>query len=324
VYHLLDTTWTRSGARVEIGVVVAPDDPRRQTVLGLLSHKRPRTRWQIDAALREPLDALESRFYLGIVDGEAAANVMTVEHRGVGILGHVFTRPEFRRQGICSAIMERQMEEFRRRGGRYMTLGTGYDRPPYHIYRSFGFESILPESGFMKYVTRPGFEREFFAPGPAHPRPVAWHDWPVLNALLAQPGDFVRGVGCGIYGVRNGEGTFVEIQGQRGENPALQAAVLESETGADVAWALLQPDPRWRGAVSLLDVFAHPAFWSQTPALLSSLTWPDHKVQCHADAASEQKIAALEAAGFRHEALLRGQLRDRGAPLDVAVLARDA
>src|SRR5205823_5786125 len=135
---------------------LGPDETYRDVIAPLLGHKRPRTRWEIELALREPMEGLESRFYLGLVAGEAVANVMTVEYRGVGILGHVFTRPEFRRQGICNAIMEQQMEDFRRRGGRYMALGTGYDSAPYHIYRGFGFESILPQYGFMKYVTHPG------------------------------------------------------------------------------------------------------------------------------------------------------------------------
>jgi GNAT superfamily N-acetyltransferase len=322
MYTTLATTHTKTGAPLEIGVVLGPDETYRDVVPHLLSHKRPRTHWEIELAMQEPMEGLESRFYLGIVAGEPVANVMTAEYAGVGILAHVFTRPEFRRQGICNAIMEQQMEEFRQRGGRYMTLGTGYDRPPYHIYRGFGFESILPENGFMKYVARPGFEQEFFAPAAAQPRPAEWRDWPVLNVLFAQPGDHLRSLAYGLYGIRSIEGTFTEIQGQRGENPALHSAVLTSATGADVAWALMQPDSRWRGSVHLLDLHAHPACWDQVPALIASLPWPKRKVQCHCDATSDAKIAALEASGFRHEALMRDQLSDGAESVDVVVMAR--
>src|SRR5438067_2276488 len=88
MYTILDTTRTRTEAPIEIGVVVAPDESYRDGVLSLLSHKRPRTRWQIECALREPLDELETRFYLGIVAGEAVAYVMTVEIEGDVCVAH--------------------------------------------------------------------------------------------------------------------------------------------------------------------------------------------------------------------------------------------
>ena len=89
----------------------------------------------------------KTRFYLGVIEGEAVGNIMTVEHGGIGILGHVYTLPEQRRKGIASRIMAAQMKDFQERGGRTLTLGTGFDSPAYWIYQGYGFRSIVEGSG---------------------------------------------------------------------------------------------------------------------------------------------------------------------------------
>jgi hypothetical protein len=56
--------------------------------------------------------------------------------------------------------MNLQMEDFRKRGGKALTLGTGYGSNAYTIYQGYGFRSILPESGIMRYSVEPDyFER---------------------------------------------------------------------------------------------------------------------------------------------------------------------
>jgi len=78
------------------------------------------------------------------VDGIAVSNVMTVECAGAGILGHVFTREEHRRQGLCQAIFGVLQPHFRQRGGLRLTLDTGFDSPPYWIYHRHGFRRCCP------------------------------------------------------------------------------------------------------------------------------------------------------------------------------------
>ena len=66
----------KTGERMEIGVVECPDPAWAGQVAPLLGHKGPEWRHHIEAALREPLDELQTLFYLGLVEGTAITTVM--------------------------------------------------------------------------------------------------------------------------------------------------------------------------------------------------------------------------------------------------------
>ena len=144
-----------------------------------------------------------SSFILLHRDGDPFANIMTIEYQGVGLLGHVYTRPEDRRQGAAMQLMACLMEHFRQRGGQALFLGTGYDTPPYHIYRVNGFAGVEPESGYMDYysTSQDEFDGDYFAQGSTAIEPVGWLHWPVSIPLFlgAFPG-VVRGAGLGDVG----------------------------------------------------------------------------------------------------------------------------
>src|SRR5690242_18160125 len=129
----------KSGERMEIECVLAPDAEREAQMLPLLGHKPPHYMAHLKGAFADTNDTLETRFYIGVLDGEIVGNIMTAEADGVGILGHVYTLESQRRKGICQAIMGHQMAHFRDRGGHELLLGTGYQSAPYGIYHSFGF-----------------------------------------------------------------------------------------------------------------------------------------------------------------------------------------
>src|SRR5207249_1997860 len=144
----------------------------------LLGHKGQPWQHHIQAALQEPLDDLETRFYVGLLDGRAITNVMIVGTRlrvvsrgagrpedaveAVGILGHVYTVPEHRRKGAYAQLMAAQMEHTRSLGYRLLTLGTGFETPPYWIYHRFGFRSIDGATGRMKWLATPDAEAHHF------------------------------------------------------------------------------------------------------------------------------------------------------------------
>ena len=132
---------------------------------------------------------------------------MIVEHGHVGILGHVFTTPTQRRKGACKSVMQFQMEDFRQRAGEALYLGTGYNSHPYYIYNSFGFESVFPGSGFMKYRAIEDFDDQYFAESLVHAKDVVWNDWSKMTALTGiVEGDHLRSIAFGIYGPANFEG----------------------------------------------------------------------------------------------------------------------
>ena len=70
----------------------------------------------------------------------------------------------------------------------------------------------------------------------------------------------------------------------------------------------------------LLDVFAHPLFWTQLGALLDSLGISSSKVQCYAETNSKEKIKLLHEFGFHCE----GIQRDNDRNLDVAIYVSNA
>ncbi|MCC7492975.1 MAG: GNAT family N-acetyltransferase [Fimbriimonadaceae bacterium] len=300
MYEPLDTWHLPTGRSVEIGVLTAPDPADLYGVLDLLGHKGQPWQWHLEEALAGRVDELETRHYLASLDDLAVAQVMTLEYRGVGILGHVFTRPEERRQGLCAAIFRQLLPDFRARGGLRLTLGTGYDSPAYHIYHSCGFRSVVPETGFMKLETGPDFLDRWFAAAPAEVVEPAWRHWPTLAQLLAEDwGDGLRSVVLGQHGPANFEGGYLHLLHALANDRGPTVRLLETAAGAVVGWAVQQPDSRWQGRVELVDLFCHPAWEADLPRLLAALPGTGRPRQAWVPAAATARLAAFAAAGFR-------------------------
>lgn len=324
MYEKLGESVLKTGERMEVGVISVPDAPHADEIKKFLGHKPGNYKWHIERCVNESLDDLETLFYVGKIDGNVITNIMTVAHEGVGILGHVFTLPDQRRKGACKGTMVYQMEHFRQRDGRALYLGTGYNSPPYHIYHSFGFESVIPESGFMEYHVQQNFSEDYFATTTAHPKSVEWHDWSKLSALSGIVGsDTLRSLAWNIYGPTNLEGPFLTFKNQlETEDIYDDAKLLMAKNGAIVGWATVCRDSRWRDRIALLDLFFHPNFTESVPDLLSAVEFPDLKVQCYVDSTSENKIGVLEAAGFSFEGRFRNQFSYGGQGYDVLVFGR--
>ena len=186
MYNTFGEVELKTGERMEVGVVTSPDGPHAEEMKQFLGHKPGNYKWHIERCVTEVLDALETRFYVGKLDGDVITNIMTVEYEGVGILGHVFTLPQQRRKGACKGVMAYQMADFPATVRQRTLSRHGLQQaPPYSIYHSFGFESVFPESGFMKYHVTEDFEERYFAPAPAVPKSVEW-------ARLAQSHSVIR------------------------------------------------------------------------------------------------------------------------------------
>ena len=141
--NVMASVTLKSGETMQIEHVLAPDSERESQIRPFLGHKGPHFGGHITASFEGNCDTLETHYYIGLIGDEMVGNIMTVESNGTGILGHVHTLESHRRKGICSHIMTYQMEDFRARNGRVLLLGTGYQRPPYYIYASFGFRDWL-------------------------------------------------------------------------------------------------------------------------------------------------------------------------------------
>ena len=362
MYTRLGEAGLKTGERLEIGVVECPDPAWADRIVPLLGHKGEPWAHHIQAALHEPLDALETRFYVGLVDGTAITNVMIVGARreasrrgsrgsestrdGVGILGHVYTRPEHRQKGAYAALMAAQMAHTQQLGYRILTLGTGFETPPYWIYHRFGFRSIDGASGRMKWLAAPDTEARHFRPGTTTVRPMRWDDWAPLNLVayqLTEPNEELPRSWAFrlLKGHGSLEGSFAQlrlplpyhqspqsledVRRQLTQGTELAALVLETEYGAVVGWAVLQPDELalrdgWR-----LDIYVHPAFRAATADLMAAVPWPDGaRVAAYTSAPDGYRAAALRAAGFRQVAELPDWLRRGQSTVPLRVFARGA
>lgn len=308
---------------MEIGVVLAPDNEHAEEIMRLLHHKGKPWLDHVKRALLGEIQDLETRFYVGKVEGKLVGNIMTVEFNGTGILGHVFTLPEHRRKHVCSLIMAEQMEDFKRRSGRFLSLGTGFNSPPYWIYHSFGFRSVSEGSGFMKFSTEENFEEVFFSYSDIRIVDVQWKHWPVLNVLFSVPsGEILRSFSFRTFGTSNFEGGFLRLM-ERYEQGAITVKFLESKSGAVVGYIFLENDQRWIGNTFIMDLFVHPNFSAHYQDLINSIELPEGKVQCYVDnGAPPEKVNALISADFEMEALLKRQFTYNERFLDVSIFSR--
>jgi GNAT acetyltransferase-like protein len=323
MYTPLGTTTLKNGERMEIGVAAGPDPEWLPRIVPFLGHKPGDYRAHIRRALQEPLDDLRTRFYVGTVEDRIAGQIMVVGSRGVGIVAHVFTDPEDRRKGVCGHIMGHQMGNCRREGFRVLSLGTGFESPPYWIYHSFGFRSVAPGSGCMKWSVEPEAEAELFLHAPVRVRDLQWDDWGFLNLLALQPAaadeELPRCPAMGLKRQGSLEGPFVTFQVRREREPMIQARALVTEGGATVGWALLAPDPHWFRDTWILDLHTHPNFTHRLADLLAALTLPDAPVAAYLTEPRGAKTAALSQAGFRPVTSLPAWINSEDRRLDLTI-----
>jgi len=322
VHEDLGQVELRTGERLDIRVIQAPDAERESAVMGVLSHKGELRQWQLQEDFAGRAHGIRSRFYLGFIEDRPVANIAVWESGPSGDLGHVYTVEAHRRKGICKAVMAAQMWDFRQRGGRFLVLGTGYESPAYRIYASFGFESMQPKSGSMFFRSDTAFFDEYFAPGKSEAGDLEWGDSGGVWALMAIPeGDWLRSKTFHKYGPTCYEADLLRVINgmQQGE---LQARVARLGSGAVPAYGVLHRDEEWGGRSWLLDLMVHPSWAGDIDDVLAGFDWPDAVVRCYLDLGSRTR-ESLRRVGFAEEALLAAPLRRAtGEPVDVLVMRR--
>lgn len=326
IHHIDDQT-LKNGEMLALDVVRTPAPALGEEITPFYSHKPGNYRAHIEAALADQCGALETRFYTGRIDDELAGAIMTVERNGVGILGHVYTLPRHRRKGICSAIMERLLSDFRGRDGVLMLLGTGYQSAAYEIYAGFGFRDWPGgHPGMMGCM--PGGEdavtRRLWGGAAGAVHAAGWEHWPLVAAVGALPGtSALRSVAFGLGRVGLLEGSYCYFMADSQQDRSRRGAVLVNGAGGVSAVATHVPDSRWPG-VNLVDLFYHPsASGARLAGLIEALAPEPGRLQSYADVSDTPKIAALESCGFKREAVLARQLRADEDWVDVAMFGRE-
>jgi hypothetical protein len=253
------------------------------------------------------------------------SHIMVVSARGAGILGHVYTLPEWRRQGASSQLLDALMRDVAESALDVVTLSTGFGSPAYGIYAQFGFRSITEGSGDMAWSARPTVAREHFAAADCEVRPMQWSDWPAYSWATLQPvspGEpRPRSAALGIAGQGNSEGSFLlAMQSALGGTSAHR--ILQSSTGAVVGWCHLMPGRFPLTRARILDVHVLRGFEAQLPSLLHGFDWPAEPVAAAVGPATPAYAAVLGAHGFAPSERLAAAAAELGSPPEVEIFLR--
>lgn len=248
-------------------------------LLPLLWHKGSPWIDDIKNRLEGKYEGSLDRFFVAYDGPRIVAHVWTaVAQRDprVGLLGHVFTRPEYRQQGLSSRLIEAALGQFARDGGQVMQLFT-YNPDTLRFYERFGFEMIHASQVQHSHdwsMRRPAgsgpLVASWFASGPCTLRPLAPGDLPrycLLYNMEYQTNlkDRAQKIGLGL----EAECAFIITleRLQRGQGVCL---ALENRD-AIVGIATLMPcDFPHQSHVGLVDFYVYPQFSSHANKLLQS------------------------------------------------------
>lgn len=274
--------------------VHAPDAAWAPRLTALLGHKSPVYLGHVQSALAGPLDDLETVFYIGLVGGDPVTEAMVVGAGGAGILGHVFTVPQWRQRGASAALHRVMHADIVSRGYRWLSLGTNPQGHARRIYEGVGFRQVIPGSGTMVWgdLTPPD--------GPWEVGPARWADWgwvsaagcATLTAAEPLPRSLLLEVG---HQPQHVEGPFIAAMQQRRNIQVLRRG------GAAVGWAELSGKAGAILSAVALDLYVRPECATADAAgrLLAALSWPSERPAVCATGSTGYRADALPAAGFR-------------------------
>lgn len=327
MYTKLRDIALKSGETVECGLVSTPEEAWAGRLEALLVHKGGIWNWQNSEVLRTQT-GLDGRYYLLHRGGVPFANVCIFGLAGVGILGHVWTKPEERRKGASDLLMKVAMGDFAARGGKALFLGTDAGSVAHGIYLQHGFADVDTAGHMVWYADgRAAFEKAWFAAGPAEVERLTWRHWPAAAPLFLQPGPgVVRCAPLRMFWQDLVEGPLlpaIQAEGKRAAESQAPAAVVlrAASTQAVLGLALWQWDPVWP-ETCMVDVFCHATQWGRAGELLAGLTLPPCRRRvAFGDATCPAKQAALEAAGYaRIAAFQNGIAAGRGCADGVTIV----
>ncbi|MBI1290845.1 GNAT family N-acetyltransferase [bacterium] len=128
------------------------------------------------------IEGLEWRFHLALHAGRPVANICLWEAGGIGLLGHVYTVPEHRGQGIASRLLSMTIDGARSRGLLAIDLNTEPGSPAAMLYERQGFipRPWLPGSMILALAapSDSGTESQW--------ERFRWAHWPRLNEYCLQ------------------------------------------------------------------------------------------------------------------------------------------
>ena len=294
MYTELGVARLKTGEPIRLGAVVAPDAEWAPRLRALLGHKPPVYLYHIERSLLEPLDDLETLYYVGDVDGVPVTVAMVAGGHGAGIFGHVYTVPAWRQRGASGLLHETLAADVRSRGYRALSLGTNPDGHARRIYEAIGFHQVVPGSGDMIWradgQAGPG-------PGVITVGPARWGDWGWVSEACCEPveagEELPRSTLLRVRAAGHVESAYVDAMRGGADLHVLRVGA------AAVGWAALLRGPAAAVGAAALEWYARPGYRAEAARLLSGLEWPDQPVVCALAGGPGYRAEGLAAHGFR-------------------------
>jgi hypothetical protein len=227
-------------------------------------------------------------------------------------LGHVFTRPDYRRRGICLRLLGEAMAQFACDGGQVLQLFTD-NADTLGLYRQFGFEIVGSSPArhgpywAMRSPADPRALAALFSAEECRLRGLAADDLP-RYCLLYNLGDETilkdraQGIGLG----REAEFTFLRAMETLRREQGTFCVLDNGQTIVGIA-SLVASSFEPQSHVGLLDYYVLPQFAARTGELIAAALGHRESLgleYVHAMCVDEAKRRMLAGLGFRQRSRL--------------------
>lgn len=321
-----------NGASIDVIRATEQDRDLSDRICSMLGHKGTPWMWHIDQIFAGRTAGLHSRFYLARCGEVLAANVSMFINGLQAVIGHVFTSPDHRKQGIARILLQAAMDDARTEGFEVVCLNTEFESMPWRLYESIGFEGICPsiESGGMIRFLDDSSWDSLFDGTPETIRPADWRDYVGIQLLMGCPAaDCIRSVHMPVYGRQFSESGFLKLIQRQTTDGDCRSYLLSNQSGRVYGLGVVDRDPLWGnlGRGKVLDVFIHPNGYGLADALMERIA-SEHSspLFCYCDSVSSERITLLTRHGFR-PSRLAGVIRTPNgtqATADIVFMTKDA
>ncbi len=290
-------------------------------LLALVWHKGSPWVEDIHRRLQGECAGSRDRFFVGYDGSRPVAmvwyTVSETEPR-LALLGHVYTRPEHRRRGLATRLMETAMAEFARQGGVVVQLFT-YNPETLPFYERLGFETLYASRAMHAtdwYLRRPAGSTvlidTWFAPRACRVRPLAAGDLPQYCLLYnlehrTRLKDRAQEIGLGL----EAELAFIHSLERSCQGRAACCVLDNGRTIVGIGSLAACGFPH-QSHVGLVDYYTHPDF-SESGGQLAESALAERRALgleiVYALCVDDEKRQTFAALGFEHLARLPGHYR---------------
>jgi N-acetylglutamate synthase-like GNAT family acetyltransferase len=305
-------------------------------LISLVWHKGSPWVEDIDRRARAPFPDADDYFFVADANGQMVAVAWYTTCRTdptLGLIGHIYTRAEYRQQGISTRLVQAAMSDFRDRGGAVMQL---FSSTPYTIpfYERLGFENLYANQVYHEtdwYMRYPADSQRqiaaWYAGSPEEIRPLSAGDLPQYCLLYnLEHGsvlkDWAQSIGMGL----EAELAFINSLAKIAKGEGVCYALENERTIIGIA-SLMRQDFPHHSHVAMLDLYMYPETSPGAECLIEACLAYRDRIGAeiiYAMGVDQSKREMLARLGFRAKAVLPGHYKVRSQYFDGELFAHEA